>query len=684
MSNFQLIDFADFKIESFIENLKALLEKNKQKIKLALEQATFSYDNFVSVLSGSDEELDLFFSPLHLYTGVLDSKQVRELMEKARPLAISYSLERLQNKDIFNAFNSIKNSSQFTNLNFIQQRVITETLKSFKLSGVNLSEDKKKELNTIIQKLSKLQIQFSNNALDSRQSWSKIITDVKELKGVPKNTLDLMKQKAEERNKESYTEKNTKKNQEAWLITLDYPIVIPFMQYCKNSLLKKEIFKKSSCLASELESFEKWDNLPIMKQILDLRKQKANLLGFDSFVELSLATKMASSFKEVDSFLSDLSKRTKTLATTEYAELKNFAKKIDGIDMQDWDRAYYAELLKKEKYSVDNEEIKQYFNDAHVIKNLFHIIENLYKIKIKEKTSDKNIWHPDVTEYEIFSLEGKYIAKFYFDLYARKGKNSGAWMSSFSSYSKNQKAIAYMVCNFSPPVGKQASLLSHNDVITLFHEFGHGIHHLLSVISEYDLSGGAGVEWDAIEAPSQFMENFCWDKKMLKILSEHCETKKSLPDHLIDALIKSKNYGIGLFFARQMELGLFDLRLHKYNTDVYETLNQVRKEVAVSKAPDYNRFPNSFGHIFAGGYASGYYSYMWADVLSADIFMAFKEESIKSNSDLLSTKIGNKFLKTYLSQGGAKPAMELFKDFRGREPKIDALLNMNGIQTGTQ
>lgn len=672
MASFQLINFSDFKIENFIKNLQSLLEKNRQKINSALNQDIFSYDNFVSVLSDTDEELELFFSPLHLYSGVLDSKKVRDLVGKAEPLVISYSLERSQNKDIFNAFDGIKNSPQFANLNFVQQRVITETLKSFKLSGVNLKENEKKELNQIIQKLSKLQTQFINNTLDSRQSWSKTITDIKDLDGTPKNTLNLMKQKAKE------------KNINGWLITLDYPVMIPFMQYCKNSLLKKEVFKKSSCLASELENFEKWDNLPIMKQILDLRKQKAILLGFESFVELSLATKMASNFKEVDSFLSDLSKKTKTLAKKEYEELKNFAKKTDNLDMQDWDKAYYSELLKKEKYSVDSEEIKEYFNDAHVIKNLFHITENLYKIKIKEKTSDKNTWHPDVTEYEIFSPDGKYIAKFYFDLYARTGKNSGAWMSSFSSYSKNQKAIAYMVCNFSPPTDKQATLLSHNDVITLFHEFGHGIHHLLSVISEYNLSGGGGVEWDAIEAPSQFMENFCWDKKILKMLSEHHKTKEPLPDDLIAALIKSKNYGVGLHFARQMELGLFDIRLHKYNAGIYETLNQVRKEVAVSKAPDYNRFPNSFGHIFAGGYASGYYSYMWADVLSADIFMAFKDESVKSESDLLSTKIGNKFLTTYLSQGAAKPAMELFKDFRGREPNINALLSMNGIQTGLQ
>lgn len=668
MSDFQLVNFQDFKIENFIEKLKILLEKNRKKITAALKQSTFTYDNFVSVLSSTDEELELFFAPLSLYNGVLDSKEVRDIIKIAQPLVISYSLERSQNKNIFNAFNSIKNSVEFSGLTFVQQRVITEALKGFKLSGVNLKNEDKKKLNQIIQKLSKLQTQFANNTLDSRQSWSKTITNLEDLKGTPQDTLNLMKQQAKE------------KKIEGWLITLDHPIVIPFMQHCKNSSLKEEVFKKNSCLASELEGFEKWNNLPIIKEILDLRQHKAKLLGFESFVELSLASKMASSFNEVNTFLSDLSSQTKSLAKKEYKELKNFAKVKDNLDMQEWDRAYYSELLKKEKHNVDNEEIKQYFNDAHVIKTLFHIIESLYNVKIKEKTTGKNIWHPDVTEYEIFSPSNEYVAKFYFDLYARTGKNSGAWMSSFSSYSKNQKAIAYMVCNFSPPVDNQPALLSHNDVITLFHEFGHGIHHLLSVISEFDLSGGGGVEWDAIEAPSQFMENFCWDPEILKMLSEHRQTKKSLPENLISALIASKNYGIGLFFARQMELGLFDLRLHKYNSDIYETVNKVREEVAVSKAPDYNRFPNSFGHIFAGGYASGYYSYMWADVLSADIFMAFKEESIRSKTNLLSVNTGNKFLKTYLSQGGAKPAMELFKDFRGREPNIEALLSMNGIK----
>lgn len=668
MSHFQLVNFKEFKIENFIEKLEILLEKNRKKITTALKQTTFTYDNFVSVLSNTDEELDLFFSPLNLYNGVLDSTEVRNIVKTAEPLVIAYSLERSQNKNIFNAFNSIKSSVEFSSLTFVQKRVVTEALKGFQLSGVNLKDDDKQKLNQIIQKLSKLQTQFANNSLDSRQFWSKIITNLKDLEGTPKNTLNLMKQKAQE------------KKVEGWLITLDYPIIIPFMQYCKNSSLKEEVFKKNSCLASELEGFEKWDNLPIMKKILDLRQQKAKLLGFESFVELSLARKMASSFNEVNDFLSDLSTKTKSLAKKEYKELKDFAKAKDNLEMQEWDRAYYSELLKKEKHHVDNEEVKQYFNDAHVIKTLFHITENLYNIKIKEKTTDKNIWHPDVTEYEIFSSSGEYIAKFYFDLYARTGKNSGAWMSSFSSYSKNQKAIAYMVCNFSPQVNNQPALLSHNDVITLFHEFGHGIHHLLSVISEFDLSGGGGVEWDAIEAPSQFMENFCWDPEMLKMLSEHYQTKENLPDHLIKALIASKNYNIGLFFARQMELGLFDLRLHKYNSDIYETLNKVRKEIAVSKAPDYNRFPNSFGHIFAGGYASGYYSYMWADVLSADIFMAFKEESINSKANLLSVNTGSKFLKTYLSQGGAKPAMELFKDFRGRKPNINSLLSMKGIK----
>lgn len=669
MPSFELINFQDFKTEEFVNNLKNLLKKNQEKIQSALDNSNFTYNNFAQTLSDIDEELELFFSPLSLYNGVLDSKEVRDTLIKAEPLIINYSLEISQNKKIFDAFNSIKKSADFTKLSFSQQRVITEALKGFKLSGVDLDKEKQTELNKIIQKLSKLQTQFSNNALDSRQSWSKHINNKKELEGTPESTLNLMKQKAEE------------KKLEGWIITLDHPIMAPFMQYCKNSKLKEEIFKKNSCLASELEGFEKWDNLPIMKEILSLRKQKANLLGFESFVELSLATKMASSFNEINSFLSDLSKKTKDLAIKEYAEIKSFAKNTDDIDLKDWDRAYYSELLKKEKHNINSEEIKQYFNDAHVIKGLFHITENLYNIKITENTNNKNIWHPDVTEYEIFSSTGDYIAKFYFDLYARNGKNSGAWMSSFSSYSKNQKAIAYMVCNFSPPINHQPALLNHNDVITLFHEFGHGIHHLLSVIPEFNLSGGGGVEWDAIEAPSQFMENFCWDKDMLKMLSQHKETGESLPDNLIESVLKSKNYSIGLFFAKQMELGLFDLRLHKYNKDIYETLNQVRDEVAVSKAPDYNRLPNSFGHIFAGGYASGYYSYMWADVLSADIFMAFKEESVTNNTDLLSGSTGSKFLKTYLSQGGAKPAIELFKDFRGREPKIDALLNMNGINT---
>lgn len=668
MPNFQLTNFQNFKIEDFVDNLKKLLEKNKEQIMSALKQPQFTYDNFSTILSNLDEELELFFSPLNLYEGVLDSKEVRDVVEKSEPLVIGYSLELSQNKNIFNAYNAIKNSPTFSNLTSVQQRVITESLKNFKLSGVDLTEDKKTKLNAIIQKSSKLQTQFSNNALDSRQSWFKHITNLSDLEGTPQSTLDLMEKKAKE------------KKLEGWVLTLDDPIVVPFMQYCKNSKIKEELHKKDSCLASELEGFEKWNNLPIMKSILDLRSQQAHLLGFESFVELSLAPKMASNFNEVNSFLSDLSKKTKTLAEKENEELKNFAKKTDNIDMQEWDKSYYSELLKKKKHNIDNEEIKQYFNDKHVIKTLFHITENLYNIKIVEKTTNKNIWHPDVTEYEIFSTTGDYISKFYFDLYARTGKNSGAWMGSFSSYSNNQKAIAYMVCNFPPKVDNQATLLNHNDVLTLFHEFGHGIHHLLSVISEFNLSGGGGVEWDAIEAPSQFMENFCWDKDILKMLSQHHTTKESLPDHLIEALIGSKNYSIGLYFAKQIELALFDLRLHKYNTDIYETLNQVRKEVAVSEAPEYNRFPNIFTHIFAGGYESGYYGYMWADVLSADIFMAFKEESLKNKTDLLSVSVGKKFLKTYLSQGAAKPAMELFKDFRGREPNIDSLLSMNGIK----
>ena len=625
-----------------------------------------NWENFVSPLQKINEKLSRVWSQINHLNSVVNNKELRLIYNKNLNKITKYHSELSQNELIYKKFINIKSGKHYQKLKAPQKKIITDEILGFELGGVGLDNTKKLEFKKIISKLSKLSASFEENLLDSVNNYSLLITDKNRLKGIPKDVLVKAKIDAELQKKPG------------WAFSLDFPCYMPVMQYADDREFRKQIYYAYATKASDL-SDKNNDNTDNINKIL-LNKQKlANLLGFSDYASMALTTKMANSSKEVINFLEDLANKAKPFASKDMVDLINYGHKLNIDDIEAWDIAYLSEKIKEERFNYSEQEIKNYFPDHKVIDGLFKVVEAIYGIFIKKEITE--VWHKDVKFYKITNKSGELIGYFYLDLYARKSKRGGAWMdeaiSKFKFNKEETKPVAYLTCNFSEPVHNNVSLLTHDEVITLFHEFGHGLHHLLTEINDYGVSGIQGVEWDAVELPSQFMENFCWEWSVIKNMTEHTTTKKPMPKLLFNKLLKGKNFQSGMQTTRQVEFALFDIKLHSdYDPSLknfLNLLNQVRDQVSVVRPPDWNRFPHSFSHIFAGGYAAGYYSYKWAEVLSADAYSLFEEMGI------LSAEAGKRFRKEVLSMGGSRPAIKSFIKFRGRKPSIEALLKHNGL-----
>jgi oligopeptidase A len=649
-----------------------LIEKNRTQIESLLDaNEQYSWDNLVQPLEEMEELLGRAWSPISHMNSVVNSDELREAYNACLPKLSAYGTEIGQNERLFRAFKQIAEGSEYAKLDQAQKKIIDNSLRDFRLSGVELSAEDKESYKEVMLGLSALNAKFEENLLDATQGWTKIIADEADLAGLPDSAKGLAKQSAEQQEKDG------------WLLTLEFPSYFPIMTYADNRELRKEMYEAYVTRASdEGPNAGKWDNGPIMEEILTLRHKAATLLGFHNYAERSLATKMATKTDQVISFLTDLAKRSLPMAREELKEIRNYAsEQFQVSELEAWDYSYYGEKLRQHKYAITQEELKPYFPESNVVPGMFAVVERLYGLKIQEN-KDVDTWHKDVRFYEILEEDGSIRGQFYLDLYARQKKRGGAWMDECLTRMKKdgqvQTPVAYLTCNFSPPVGDTPALFTHDEVETLFHEFGHGLHHMLTQIDYPSVSGISGVPWDAVELPSQFMENWCWDREALDLFAKHHETGETLPTELFDRMVAAKNFQTGMQMLRQLEFSIFDFRIHlEYDESkgarIYDILNEVREEVAVLQPPSFNRFPHSFSHIFAGGYAAGYYSYKWAEVLSADAFSLFEENGI------FDRETGMKFLNSVLANGGSKEPMELFVEFRGREPQIDALLRHCGI-----
>ncbi|WP_314295856.1 M3 family metallopeptidase [Acinetobacter schindleri] len=596
---------------------------------------------------------------------VMNNAETREVYQALLPGLSEYYTQLGQHTALYQTYQHVHDAPVFTDLPTAQQSAIKLALRDFKLSGVALEGEAKKRYAEISARLSQLSSDFSNHVLDATQAYFRPLNE-DELAGLSASNIELLKQYGKQHELDQP------------VATLDFPSYLAIMTHSENRSLREEIYKAYTTRASDQSDKSEFDNTAVMEEILSLRQEMAALLGFNNYAEYSLASKMAPSVDAVDEFLRDLAEHARAPAKKEIAELKAIAAE-DGItELQPWDSSYYSEKLKMQQFSLSQEALKPYFPTPKVIRGLFSIVNRLYGIQVIEREAP--LWHPDAHYFELED-QGEVIGGFYFDLYARQGKRGGAWMSGFRSRMRThdgvQKPICYMVGNFTPPVGDKPALLSHDEVITLFHEFGHGLHHMLTEVDNISVAGTHGVAWDAVELPSQFMEFWAWDQDSLNLLSEHIETKEVLPADLLKALLDARFFQSGMQTLRQLEFALFDLTIHRANPalnaeQVQATLNEIRDKYAVLATTPYNRFQHSFSHIFAGGYAAGYYSYKWAEVLASDAFDRFETEGI------FNTDTGHAFRKNILAVGGKDTALDAFVNFRGREPKIDALLRHQG------
>jgi oligopeptidase A len=654
-------------IDTLLAEARAVVEEQLQTRK------NYSWEKLIQPLDDVENKLHKAWSPVSHLNAVLNSEELRAAYNACLPKLSDYGTEMGQNKALFNAYRMIAKSPEFAGFDVAQQKIIRNALRDFRLSGIDLTEAQKQRYKEIAQELSKFTSRFEENVLDATNAWSKLLTHKSDLTGLPESALAQAKQAAESR------------GEEGWMISLQFPSYLAVMTYADDWNLRREHYEAFVTRASDQgpQYPEKdFDNTPVMERILALRHEKAQLLGFDNYAELSLATKMANKPEEVMAFLEDLAAKSWRQARNDFIELKEFALQHYNFgDLEPWDIGYYSEKMRRHQYQLSQEEVKQYFPITRVLPGLFAIVEELYGLQIKE-ISDFDSYHPDARFFEIHDKDGQLRGQFYLDLYAREHKRGGAWMDDCVGRRKVddvvQTPVAYLVCNFTPPTGDEPALLTHDEVTTLFHEFGHGLHHLLTQVDYSGVSGINGVEWDAVELPSQFMENWCWEKQALALISAHYQTAEPLPDSLFDKMIAAKNFQAGMQMARQLEFSLFDFRIYRdFDPEkggrIYDTLEKVRSQVAVMPAAPFNRFAHSFSHIFAGGYAAGYYSYKWAEVLSSDAFSLFEENGI------FDAETGQSFLHNILEKGGSEEAMSLFVKFRGRKPNIDALLRHNGI-----
>ncbi|CAK2511413.1 oligopeptidase A [Vibrio crassostreae] len=665
--------FSQIKPEHVKPAVEQVIEECRNKIEQVLEGNTSpSWDNLVAPIEEVDDRLGRIWSPVSHMNSVMNSDELRDAYESCLSVLSEYGTWVGQHKGLFEAYKAIKASEAFSALNRAQQKTITDALRDFELSGIGLPADEQHRYGEISKRQSELGSQFSNNVLDATMGWSKQITDVAELAGMPESALAAAQAAAES------------KEQEGYLLTLDIPSYLPVMTYCDNQALRKELYEAYVTRASDRgPNAGKWDNTEIITEQLKLRHEIARMLGFSTYSEKSLSTKMAETPDQVLGFLNDLAVKAKPQGEREVEELRQFAEKEFGVsELNLWDIAYYSEKQKQNLFEISDEELRPYFPESNVVSGLFEVLNRVFGMSVTEREG-VDTWHESVRFFDIFDATGALRGSFYLDLYAREHKRGGAWMDDcrgrrITESGELQTPVAYLTCNFNKPVGDKPALFTHDEVVTLFHEFGHGIHHMLTQVEAGAVAGINGVPWDAVELPSQFLENWCWEEEALSFISGHFETGEALPKEMLEKMLAAKNFQSAMFILRQLELGLFDFTLHtEYDPEVgarvLETLADVKSKVSVLPSLDWNRFSHSFGHIFAGGYSAGYYSYLWAEVLSADAFSAFEEEGI------FNTETGNRFLNNILEMGGSEEPMELFKRFRGREPQIDAMLRHAGI-----
>ncbi len=661
--------FSAIKPEHIEPALEQKLTQNRQRMAELVNESHELGTDFLAEMEQLGDELDQLWSPVSHLHGVKNSEELRAAYNACLPKLTEYYTEMGQNKGLYQAYKTLAESDSFQQLDKAQRKAIDNALRDFTLSGIALDAEKQQRYAAIQQRLSELSTQFSNNVLDATQGWTKHIEDVSELAGIPETALQGYRQAAQAKSLEGY------------LLTLDIPAYLPLMQYCDNAELREELYRAYTTRASDQgPKAGEWDNSALMDEILALRHELAQLLDYNNYAELSLVTKMAESPQQVQDFLTDLAEKSKAVAEQDYKELLEFAASEGVAELNAWDIPYYSEKLRLAKYDLSQEELKPYFPADTVINGMFNIVGRLFAVEFV--ANETEVWHPDVRFYQV-QREGKTIAKFYLDLFARENKRGGAWMADcrvrrLLPNGEQQLPVAFLTCNFTAPTKETPSLLTHNEVTTLFHEFGHGLHHMLTEINCAAVSGINGVAWDAVELPSQFLENWCWEKEAIPLISSHYQTGEVLPVALLDKMLAAKNFQSGMMMVRQLEFSLFDMAIHAdYNPDnpkpIQQTLDEVREQVTVYPVPDFNRFQHSFSHIFAGGYSAGYYSYKWAELLSADAFSSFEEEGI------FNTETGQRFLTEILQRGGSEEPMTLFVNFRGREPAIDALLRHCGI-----
>jgi len=667
--NPQLPCFSTMDISRFEADLDILLAQNRTLIARITQSSASTWDGVMLPLIEANDKLDRFWSPVSHLNSVCDSAELRILYQRCIQKLSRYGTETAQNEALYCCFEKIANAPDFIKLSQSQQTSIQHALRDFRLAGVALPKEKKDQFKQFQETLAALQTSFEQNVLDATSNWFLHVTNLQDLAGVPSNVIELA------------TSTASMLDKEGWVFTLHAPSYIPFMKYAKNRILRKKMYTAYITRASDQgPDAGCYDNSRIMGEILNTRRQMARLLDLDNYADLVLQTRMANSTHEVLEFLNDLGIRSRSIAEKEWAQLTTFATNCNHpLPVQPWDIAYLSEQLKQQLHHFTDEELRPYFPLPRVLDGLFTLIGQLYDIQILP-VDNFDSWHSDVCCFSITDRAGVAIGYFYTDLYAREHKRGGAWMAEctnrFCYQQHKQLPTAFLTCNFMPPSGQQSCMLSHDEVVTLFHEFGHGLHHLLTTVDLPPVAGINGVPWDAVEMPSQFMEHYCWQEEIIQQISGHIDTGEPLPEPLFYKLQQARSFQTGLQMLRQLEFSLFDMVIHttrKQNQDIQAQLNHIREQISIIPVAPTNRFQHSFSHVFGGSYASGYYSYKWAEVLAADVFSRFEEEGLTNPST------GADFRNQILSRGGTEPPAILFRKFRGRKPDISALLRYSGL-----